>query len=235
MKILVCDDEQMFCDDLVHMLREYAEVKGFAIEVESVCSGIEAENRLKAAEYDLLFLDIEMKGLNGVILGKKIREEYQDYLLQIIYISSKQEYAMQLFRVRPFAFLIKPVLKERLFCVMDEFMRVREKQEELFIYRKKGSLHQCRVKNILYFESQEKKIIIHMLQGTDEFYAPLKEVSKSLADFHFFRCHHSFLVKYENVQAFYADHLILVNGERLEISQGKRSQVRDLMLKWGAR
>ena len=231
MKILVCDDEQAVCDEFAQVLLEYAEEKSIAIDVDAVYSGKEAEDMLQADEYDLLFLDIEMEGLDGLGLGVKIREVFHDQTVQIIYISARQEYAMQLFQVRPFHFFMKPVTRKDLFHMMDKFMEVRQDLEVLYTYQKKGSIQQCKVKNILYFESLGKKTIIHMLNGKDEFYATLKEVSEDLSGCHFFFCHQSFLAKFENVQAFYPEYLILVNGERLEISQGKRRQVRDLVIK----
>lgn len=233
MKILVCDDEPAVCGELVQMLLQYAQEHGAVMEAEAVYFAMEAEALLQAAQYDLLILDIEMEGQNGVSLGKKIREEYKDHALQIIYISAKQDYAMQLFQVRPFDFLIKPIAKEYFFHKMDRFLEVQGSLEALYTYQKNGRIHQCKVKNILYFESQGKKKIIHMLDGNDEFYAPMREVCESLPDQRFFYCHKSFLVKYENVRDFYPEYLILVNGERLEISQSKRRQVREIVRKWG--
>ena len=233
MKILVCDDEQAVCTELVQLLLGYAGEKGIAIEAEAVYSGMDAERRLKSVEYDLLFLDIEMKNMDGVSLGCRIRDEYKNYTLQIIFISAKQNYAMQLFQVRPFDFMIKPVTKEYLFHKMDLFMRIYRSLEALFTYHKKGSIHQCKVKNILYFESTGKKVIIHLTDRNDEFYAPLKEISRSLEGQKFFCCHKSYLVQFENVRDFYPDHLILVNGERLGISQSKRRHVREIIKNWG--
>lgn len=138
MRILVCDDHKAVCDELVQLLMNYAQGKAITIEVDSFNSGIEAYCSLCRTEYDLVFLDIILKDLDGVQLGKRIRELHRDYFTQIIYFSSNNGYAMDLFRIRPFEFLIKPISQMTLFDVLDRFREIQERMNIFFRYQKGG-------------------------------------------------------------------------------------------------
>ena len=75
---------------------------------EELCEYLRQNNTL-----DLLFLDIELISTDGIKVGNFIREEMENMETDIIYISSNSSYAMNLFRIQPIDFLIKPLTEER--------------------------------------------------------------------------------------------------------------------------
>ena len=228
MRILICDDDPVFCDELEKGLEQYEITRRLEFEIVKVHSGEAALEALSQGEWDALFMDIEMPMINGVEAGKRVREQLQNYSLKIIYVSSRREYAMDLFKVDTFDFLIKPVAYAELEAVMDKLLKTLDRNGEMFVYRKKGQAVRCRLEDILYFESWLKKTIIVTRQKEDEFYAPLKDIYEELKDKKFFYCHKSILVNYDRVAEFHYDRLVLDNGKELEISQSKRKEVRRL-------
>ena len=228
MRILICDDDPVFCDELERDLEQYEIIHRLEFEILKVFSGEQALDALAQGDWDVLFMDIEMPTINGVEAGKRVREQLQNYSLKIIYVSSRQEYAMDLFKVDTFDFLIKPVAYEELEAVLDKLQKTLDRNGEMFVYRKKGQAVRCRLEDILYFESWLKKTIIVTRQKKDEFYAPLKDIYEELKDKKFFYCHKSILVNYDRVAEFHYDRLVLDNGKELEISQSKRKEVRRL-------
>ena len=233
MRILICDDDPVFCDELERDLEQYEIIHRLEFEILKVFSGEQALDALAQGDWDVLFMDIEMPTINGVEAGKRVREQLQNYSLKIIYVSSRQEYAMDLFKVDTFDFLIKPVAYEELEAVLDKLQKTLDRNGEMFVYRKKGQAVRCRLEDILYFESWLKKTIIVTRQKEDEFYAPLKDIYEELKDKKFFYCHKSILVNYDRVAEFHYDKLVLDNGEELEISQAKRKEVRKLSSEMG--
>ena len=205
MKILICDDDELFSEDLEKKLEQYEINHRDEFDIHVVNHGEEALQKLKEEQWDVLFLDIEMPNINGVEVGTRVREQLQNYGLKIIYVSSQRGYAMDLFKVDTFDFLIKPVKYEELEEVMDKLM------------------------NTLNL----KKTIVVTRQKTDEFYASLKDIYEELKDKRFFYCHKSILVNYDRVAEFHYDKLVLDNGEELEISQAKRKEVRKLSSEMG--
>lgn len=70
--------------------------------------------------FDLIILDIELTEINGIAIGKYLREELNNQTTQIVYISSLRDYAMDLFAVRPLHFLIKPLKKDEFYGKLDD-------------------------------------------------------------------------------------------------------------------
>ncbi len=235
MRILICDDNPVFGSVLEMQLEEYGRTRKEELQIVRVCAGREAVRRLKQEGYDVLFLDIEMPEQDGVETGRFIREELSNYGMEIIYISAKKGYAMELFKMNPFDFLLKPVSDQSLFGVMDRLMTALQAKGKIFTYRKKGQLVRRQIVDIFYFESLLKKTIIVTENGRDEFYASLKGVYEELRGKRFFYCHKSLLVNYQKVRDFHYDRLVMANGEVIEISQSKRKEVRQLISEWEMR
>lgn len=79
---------------------------------------------LKREKINILFLDIELPGKDGVMVGKYIREVLEDENIFLVYISSKENYALQLFQNRPFDFLVKPIEQAKIYHVLDNICRI---------------------------------------------------------------------------------------------------------------
>lgn len=233
MKILLCDDDPVFCDDLERCLEQYEINHKEEFVIRKVYSGQAVLDKLKKEKWDVLFMDIEMPKIDGVEVGVRVREQLNNYSLKIIYVSSKCGYAMDLFKVDTFDFLIKPVNYHNLEVVMEKLGNSMNKGGEMFVYHKKGQTVRCKLDDILYFESSLKKTVIVTRNKTDEFYSPLKEVYESLKEKGFFYCHKSILVNYNRVSEFFYDRLVLDNDEELEISQAKRKDVRKMTSEMG--
>ena len=118
---------------------------------------------------DILFLDIELPGMNGVEVGKYIRDILRNTDMFMIYISSKKEYALELFQNQPFDFLIKPIKKERLYHVMEKIFSIIGKNECNFEYKNQGNSYRIMYKDILYFQSDGRKINIVMEKKIESF------------------------------------------------------------------
>lgn len=234
MKILICDDDALFVEQIEKNLIKYEIEHKENFEIDKVDSGTKALELIQNQNYELLFLDIEMPELNGVEVGEHIRTVVQNYQLQIVYVSTQVGYALELFKNNPFDFLIKPVSYEKIEKVIDKLFSVMGRKNDLFTYQKKGQVCRVKVGDILYFESNLKKSILVTEDKTDEFYSSLKDIYEILKDKKFFYCHKSILVNYDHVSEFYFDKIVLDNGEELEISQAKRKEVRNIAKDWVA-
>jgi len=89
-RIAICDDETVICAGIEQVLLDYGKTCLEDIEVEVFTSGEELCHFMqKEEEFDLIFLDIELKQMNGVEVGKMIRDEMKNEIVQIVYISGK--------------------------------------------------------------------------------------------------------------------------------------------------
>ena len=121
-RIAICDDEKSTCAEIESYILMYSKLRFIRNEIEVFYSGEAFCEYVKQGNFfDLLFLDIELPAINGIEVGKFVRTSLGDEKMDIIYISSKINYAMQLFQNRPMDFLVKPVKYSAVEMNMDIF------------------------------------------------------------------------------------------------------------------
>lgn len=224
-QIAICDDDRRFCSQLETMILNY--YTSYDIEIEIFESGESLCRRLQFNSFfDLIFLDIELVGINGVEIGLKIRNELLNETTQIVYVSWKEDYYKLLFEVRPNNFLLKPIVRENVICEIEKAKRLADKFNRFFIYKKSYDTYKVLAKDILYFESKDKKIRIVTINGEDFFYDRLKNVMDKLQGLTFYKIHKSYYINLSHVLVVKYDELQMTNGEILAISQSKRKEVR---------
>lgn len=225
-KIGICDDDKILCAALEEQIYALEEELAVTFEIEVWYSGESIQRDLeKGMEFDLIFLDIELVQKNGIEIGHFIRNEMKDIKTHIVYISSKQNYAMELFKIQPLDFLIKPVAVEKLKEVLERSIRQNKVVSFYFEYQKGASLYRIPAREIIYFMSMDKKIIIVKQDGTEEFYGKLKNITAQLPS-GFMMIHQSYIINQEYVSEYSYENVRMVNGVTLSISKPYRKEVR---------
>ncbi len=229
-KIAVCDDEPLIGYQLEKIILRYAKTKSIDMEVFVYESGEEMLSFIQNRDtYDLIFLDIEFPQMNGVDIGKYIRNEMKNEETQIVYISSMQSHAMELFDVRPLNFLIKPLSEDRILDVLTKAMHLMQKKGRLFAYKANRSVNKVLISDILYFESIRREIRMVTTHNTIIFYGTLAEIYEQLKENRFFYPHKSFLVNYSHITHFSYEMIELTNGDKIDIAQPRRKDIRHLL------
>lgn len=163
MRVVICDDEKSTCSEIEQRLRLFAFEKCIKLEVDVFFDGGTLTEYLKREKApDILFLDIELPGMNGVEVGKYIRDILKNTDMFLVYISSKQEYALELFQNQPFDFLIKPIKKERLYHTMDKIFSIIGCEKVPKIYEKNFVLESLNfAKKIKLLRKGDTKLALH--------------------------------------------------------------------------
>lgn len=232
----MCDDELPFAEQLRSLVMAYAKKKRVELQAETFASAEELLEEIEnGAGFEILFLDIEMRKMDGIELGKKLRE--RSYQTLIIYVSGYDQYMRQLFEAEPFRFLSKPLKQEELENVLDKaFERISRFHRELFTIRFGKNVVNLLCRDIVYLESNKRKVIVHTVRGEHEYYHKLDEAEEELlaisADF--VRIHKAYLVNMEHVEAFQYEKLALRDGTILSISEAHRANVRSRFWEWGS-
>ena len=124
-RIAICDDEPAICSQIERIVLDFGRKTSHYIEVDVYFSGEELYQYLEDGPYyDIIFLDIELKKLNEIDVGRKIRSDLKNEAILIVYISGRDSYAMELFEVRPMHFLVKPIRTERIMTVLEKGMEL---------------------------------------------------------------------------------------------------------------
>lgn len=227
----ICDDGKNICTSMEAMLLRYAEEKTVQVDVQVWYTGEGLKDYLEQGNHlDILFLDIELFKMTGIEVGTYIRNVLDNMGLQIIYISGKASYALQLFKTQPMDFLVKPILQEHIDHAMDMAIKIIQKRQERFEFRRGKDYYYIAMGDIVYFESKGKKIKIVTLQDTYEIYGRLKDIVKRLTD-DFIMIHQSYVINKEYVLRYTYEMVELVNGTILTISKVNRRQVRERILR----
>ncbi len=230
-RVVICDDEIEICSQIEQMIMNYSKSISVEMEIDVYYSGEELCKFLSSGtEYDILFLDIEFKQMNGVEIGEKIRNELRNETMQIVYISGNQSYAIELFNIRPFNFLIKPLEFDKIIKVLKKAMELSAKKYKYFTYKQGHNTNKKLIEDILYFESINRQVKMTTSAEEIVFYGSLSDVFSQLQACQFFYIHKSYLINYNHVIEFSYDYLVMSDKTVLPISQSRRKAIRDLQI-----
>lgn len=225
-RLALCDDEAEQREEVGALLREYAaERPSLAVKLSVFSSAREV---LAAAEecngFDIYVLDIVMPDLSGIELGVRLRELYSGG--EIIYLTISPEYAVDSYATRAFYYLMKPTARSRLFQVLDQAVKVLEKQKAACVtVRTKSGLERLRLDEIVYAELAGRAVRYHLAGGgvldSVTVRAPFQEeTAPLLADARFFLSGASFVVNLFYVTAVEKGFLRMDGGSRVPLSRG---------------
>ena len=239
MRIAVCEDEDIFRKQIVKEIEGY--YHSLDVVVDSFSSGEELVNKYEKGkergeipQYDIIFLDIEMKRLDGFDTAKAIRAYGGREIL--IYLTSHTELAMQGYEVEAFRFLAKPVEREKLWEALEELKKRLKKGRNIILHTKEEEV--CvEVSSIIYVEAMKNDVYYYLLghKNTDclQVYRvreKIANIEKELKVEGFFRCHRSYLVQLAAVESYNNVELTLSGNVRIPISRGKQQLFREALM-----
>lgn len=231
MRIAVCEDNNIvaaFMEDYI------ASMEAENIEYEIFTSGddlihyMEQEN----VTFNILFMDIEMPGRNGIETSAYVREKDKNAL--IIFITDHKEYVYEVFDVLPFRFLIKPVTREALNLVMKKTFEHFNLTKQVFFFKQNKTQLQVAFDEIIYFEGNLRKVRLVTTGGEYDFYGKISEVVKKLDGNLFLQIHNSYIVNMDQIRKISESVVLLKSGITLPISKKYREYVRQKHIQYMA-
>lgn len=220
MNIAICDDESRIREGIKNVLKE-------AFPNVSLREFSSGQKLLEAVghEYmpDIVLLDIAMDGMDGMETARRLRE-LSDMLL--IFVTGVKEQVFQAFDVGAFHYLLKPVEKAKLISVVSKAIAEVEKnnmQPKIMLVKAADGYRRVNIEDILYVESDGRKVILHMKQEILEFYDRMEELEKRLGT-GFYRCHRGFIVSLSEIRGYDSTSIVLSNGDRIFLAKRKYSE-----------
>lgn len=214
MRIALCDDEKFWVDELHRLLNEYHSAGRTDCYITDFSSGNEL---LKCSDkYDVIFMDYQMDGLDGIETARKIRERNNGCV--IIFVSSYPDVAIDTFEVNAFRFLVKPIDKEKLFKSLDDFRKQTE-NDDFIVLKSRNGERIIRSSEIIFCEAANKHSLLHLSNEIVESAKNIKEIQKQMTKEIFFRCHKAYIVSFPHIRSFDNNCIIMDNGERAFISR----------------
>ena len=174
---------------------------------------------------------------DAIIINKdyaKCLNELKNNKIQIVYISGDTSYAMELFKTRPFDFVVKPVDKKKLFKMLDTYFSIFSGKNKYLHYRWLKQDHIIKQDNIIYLQSIGRKVVAKTFDGDVEFYDKLSKVIDKLDDNKFCRVHKSFVINSIYVDVFKSDKVIMCDSAWIPISKSYKKSFREWLVKHNA-
>lgn len=225
----ICEDEKEILGYLRRQLQEQFKKNHFEITFSSYLNGTDLLSSISAGEkYDLLFLDIEMPGINGIEVCRKLRSLNSDIL--IIFISNKEELVFQTFEVRPFRFIRKNHFQEELpQLVKDIQNEFKGKTGYTLTIKEQNSsnVYSLNLNDIVYIEVIGKLCKIVTTSENYTLRYKLADFEKLLSDKGFLHPHRSYLVNYRYIFSIKKDHLLLDNQMQIPLSRKRIDTIKN--------
>lgn len=219
--VAVCDDETNVVEQIKNYLVNYQSDKNFQLNVNVFSNGEELlESKIV---FDLIFLDIEMNGIDGIRAAKILRQRFRK--TKIVYISSHSELALASYAVHPFDFIEKPLSKDKITNVLNEFMTyLSDLPNEYTIVEFKGVNGPILLepRNIFVLEyTGNRRVTIYTSDKKYEVRGSLYNVIKLIPSDSFTSPHKSFIINMEYVKSQDNFMLFMTNNIEVPIAQKK--------------
>lgn len=243
MKALVVDDEQPARKKIISFLKAENGIE----QIFEAGNGIEAIEKIKNEKPDIVFLDIQMPGLDGfgVINEIGIKD-----MPPVVFVTAYDQYAINAFDVNAVDYLLKPFDKERfsksfhrvteeiklkkrktddIRLILDE-VKKEKKSLERFLVSMGAKYFFIPVRDIIYISSAEKYVELHTAKGKYLLRDTMNNVEESLDPEKFARIHRSFIINVEQIQEMqpwsHGDYVVILkNGEKLNMSRRFRDRL----------
>lgn len=230
LNIAICDDEKTDIESLKKNILQYNIETDNNIIVSSFLSAKELLSNYDSHPYDVVLLDIEMPCINGMELGKQLRE--MDDNLFIVFTTSYPEYMQDSFEVQPFQFLTKPIDHNDVCKLFNDIIKkINRSSKSIVIIDSENEKQFVSINDILFISSmKERKSYIRYQLFDRELISKdtLSEIEHQLAPRGFVSPSRGFLINVIQIQAMNSTSIILKNGSEIPISRRRSKELQQI-------
>ena len=225
MRVAICDDEKIQLS-ITKTSVENA-YNSLDLIVDTYTSGIELLNAVDVVNYDLIILDIEMPGVNGIDTAKRLRK-IEDKTA-IVFLTSHVEYALEGYEVNALRYLTKPASTEKLSEIITYLLEQKKKDKRILL-RNSEDVEMVCVADIYYMEAQDQMIRVVTDKGEYRNRYNLGDYETELSAYGFFRIHRGYLINLGHVLKMTGREIIMEDGAALPISRTKEAALKNALL-----
>lgn len=230
MRIAICDDEQRFIDDFRRVTDKlYA---GLDIVVDAFSDGNELLRSFEYRAYELVFLDIEMPGMDGLTLAERLRGMSEK--VAIVFLTGHIEYAIKGYEVNALRYLTKPADEGKIRDVIDRVMKTISESKHLWIKTDMGEI-KLMLEDILFIESHNQNVVFNTASDSFSVRGNMNDYEKQLEPDGFYRIHRGYLVALAKIRRISGREVVMEDGTILPVSRNRESGLREVLFSYVSR
>ena len=228
-RIAICDDEKHMSDHIRAMASDFFRKKNREIQLRTFLSGEELLNY--DGQIDILFLDIQMNGVDGLETARKLRAgKFRGFL---IFITVLKEMVFQSFEVQAYDYLVKPVDEKQFGKTMERLYASMQNASEDSLLVQQGYEGRIVPKDeIVFFEVIDRKIYLNLASGEIiDYYERIENLETKLGS-HFFRCHRSYLINLKHLKGYKNGTAYMDNDKEIPVSRLRSREFSGVVLQY---
>lgn len=223
MKIAICDDSKSDIIVIKNILLSHPLVQ--SSEIETYTSSQNLLNSIhKDVHYDIAFLDVDIPNINGLDLGKIIKNKYPT--TEIVFITNYPQYAIDAYDCEAFHYLLKPVDTKKAMQVIQRLIKKQQEQNKYYKIKIRTEYIRIPIKDIYFIECCKKHIIYHLKDKSYETACgKFSDVCNDLKEYGFYQVHQGYIVNMDKIHHFDKYSVILDDNRDIMMSVRKRTEV----------
>ncbi len=219
MKIAVCDDEQIYIDNIVELLDIFSDKNNIDFEKSTFINS--AEVMSSDIKFDIAVLDVEMDNMNGIKLGEKLREQNPNIIL--IYVTAHKKYLDDALNLNAVRFFEKPLNEQRFFKGLQDAIKRIDNSTIRFYLKDKKTMERILAQDIIFveIENRKTKIVTHNKEFHSNHHISFWQ--DNLTSTIFISPHKSYIINFNYVTAYERDYIILDGRYKVNVARNKQS------------
>ena len=231
MRIAICEDEIKIAEELkecILKMSQYMSDKNVSVEI--FTNGFSLMDYLDEGNVDAIFMDIVLEKENGINLTSNIQEKYNN--IKIVFITGYINYVEDVFNVKPFALLMKPISEDRVKNILLKLENaLLEEKEEYIVLENKDGAYTIDENTIIYVESDGRYInFITEFSDRIRVIMTMSEVEKKLSH-KLIKIHRSYMLNPSKIKKLERNVAIMKNDAHIPISRGNYKEVYEEYIK----
>lgn len=223
-KICICDDEETALQIISGCVEKiFLKRGGGNISLKSFKSAKKCVSYLKSNPVDLVFLDINMPEVDGIVMAKQMITYMQGRVPDFIFVSSNLNRVFDSFAVHPFGFVRKDKFLDDITGVLNRYIKIKltaTEAADVLKIKDKNGITTIAINDIEYIESLRNTQIIHRVENDSYIlHTTMNEIEERLNGSYFIRVHKSFIINCKKVVNFSRDKVTLKSGQEIVVGR----------------